>query len=179
MFDKYNKIVYPIATDDQTNTVVYKTLADITTNIRVEPDLIDEFVNYDQRILVDGETPEITSNELYDDPNYHYSVMIVNDRFDWRNDFPLTAGELQSYIRDKYADPNGVHHFEDPYGNVVDNTFQSDDDANGQQFSYPKNVIPITNSEYETRLNEQKRSIKVVRPQFISTVKTIVETNLQ
>lgn len=175
MFNKYNKILYPIITNEDDNTITWKRLADITTNIRVEPKLIDEWVNYDSRILIDGEMPEITANEVYDNPYYHYAVMIANDRFDWRNDFPLTAAELQEFIKEKYAEPNAIHHFEDVDGNVVDNIFSLDESS---EFSYPKNIIPITNTEYEARINEQKRNIKVVRPQYMSTVKTMIENKV-
>ena len=172
MFNKYNKILYPIVTNEDDNTTTQKRLADITTNIRVEPKLIDEWVNYDSRILIDGEMPEVTANEVYDNPYYHYAVMIANDRFDWRNDYPLTSIELQNYIKEKYADPNGIHHFEDVNGNTVDNIFSLDEQS---EFSYPKNIIPITNAEYEIKVNEQKRNIKVVRPEYMSTVKTMIE----
>lgn len=42
MFNKYNKIPYPIITNDEDNTTIWKQLSDITTNIRVESKLIDE-----------------------------------------------------------------------------------------------------------------------------------------
>ena len=173
MFNKFNTIQYPIEINGKT---VYKTVKDITTNIRPDPKILNDYVNFNPRKLIDGETFEITANEEYENPNYHYLVMIANNRYDWRNDRPLTQNEFETMISEKYAGPNNVHHFEDLDGNIVDNIYNN---GSSIEQSYPKNVIPITNREYEQRLNDATRDSRVIKPEYVSTAVTIVESKVK
>lgn len=83
IFELYPTLYYPLDVNGKT---VYKNVSDITSNIRLTQKTIDTALNYDQRVLGDGETFDITANEVYEDPQNHILVMLANDRFDWRND---------------------------------------------------------------------------------------------
>lgn len=172
IFELYPTLYYPLDVNGKT---VYKNVSDITSNIRLTQKTTDTALNYDQRVLGDGETFDITANEVYEDPQNHILVMLANDRFDWRNDTPLSSVEFQSMINEKYSDPYGIHHYEDVDGNIVDNVW--DDDAD-HEFAYPQNIIPITNYEYETRINEAKRHIKVIKQEYSSVVNKLLKDKL-
>ncbi len=173
VFDLYDTIDYPVEINGERT---FKSVRDITSNIRLTKDTIDNIVNYDLRVLGDDETPEITSNEVYDSPFDNILVMLANDRFDWRNDTPVSSTVFQKYVYEKYSDPYGIHHYEDIDGNIVDNLFD-DGDTQGT-FAYPKNVFPITNYEYEQRLNEQKRPIQVIKSQYVNLVNQLIKEKL-
>ena len=173
MFNKFKTIQYPITVNGKT---VYKTVRDITTNIRPDKDVLNDYVNFNPRKLIDGETPEITSNEVYSSPYYHYLVMIANNKYDWRSDRPLNQTEFEEMIAEKYVNPNNVHHFEDINGNIIDNIY---DDGSSIDQSYPKNLVPVTNREYEQRLDEANRDIRVIKPEYISTASTLVSNAIK
>lgn len=173
MFTKYKTINYPIEINGKT---VYKTVRDITTNIRPKPSIMNDYVNFEPRTLIDGETFEITANEEYSNPKYHYLVMLANDSYDWREDRPLTQYELDQTINEKYTDPNAVHHYIDIDGNVIENIFDDGSDI-GQ--CYPKNVIPVTNREYEQEKNDNNRYIRIITPKYVSTAVSIIEDTLK
>lgn len=174
IFEMYPSIQYPIEVKGNT---ILKQISDITSNIRLTQKTIDYSLNYDTRVLGDGESFEITANEVYDDPENHVLVMLANDHFDWRNDIPLSSAELQSMINEKYSEPYGIHHYEDLDGNIVDNVWGDDDEPH--DIMYPHQVIPITNYEYEIRLNEAKRPIKVIKQEFSSVVNRLMKDKLQ
>ena len=98
----------------------------------------------------------MVAEKLYGDPGLHWVLMLLNERYDYLNDFPLDEQSLEVYVDQKYGEGNrneihtifGVPHYEDEFGNIVD----------------PGGVlsIPVTNWEYEFRLNESKRRIKVL-----------------
>lgn len=171
-FDSFNKINYPV---DVNGNTIMKTIVDITTNVRLSQEMIDQTVNYNYSTLTDGETPEITAYEAYDDPYQHHLVILANDRFDHRESYPLTSSEFDSYVNEKYSNPYGIHHYEDINGNIVDNLYNDNQD---NDVVYPKNIIPITNIEYETRINEEKRRIRTIKPQLVSTVNQLIDDTI-
>ena len=172
-FAKYPKINYPFTINGKN---IVKQMTDITTNVRLTPETLQNIVNYDYDVIPDGETPEIISYNSYGTSFNHHLIIIANDKYDWRESTPLTSQEFESYINEKYVDPYGIHHYEDPQGNEIDNTYSDNDD---DDFAYPKNVIPVTNYEYEMRLNEAKRPVKIVKPQYTEIVNELITNSLQ
>jgi hypothetical protein len=69
---------------------------------------------------MDGDTPEIISEKLYGIPDYHWILMLLNQRYDYVNDFPLSIRELEIMIANKYGvAANYIRHFEDELGNTT------------------------------------------------------------
>ena len=151
-FSKLPEIYYNFPVGDRDTLMVVR---DITANIRIVKEVLQNITLYDEYDIVDGETPEIISSKLYGSPLYHWALMVANDKYDYRNDFPLTYDRLEQYIKDKYGEDNinDIHHYENEEGYIVNS-------------DHP-NAIPISNLRYEDKVNEQKRRIKVVSIQLL------------
>jgi hypothetical protein len=78
---------------------------DITRNIRIRKEVLANVTLYDEYDIVDGETPEIIAEKFYGTPEYHWIVMLTNEKFDYLSDFPLEETYLQRHIETKY-NPN-------------------------------------------------------------------------
>jgi hypothetical protein len=130
-------------------------LRDITRNVRILKTVLENISLYDTYDIVEGETPEIVSAKLYGSSQYHWALMIANQRFDYLADWPLTFDRLEQYCKDKYGDPGiyETHHYEDADGYVVNS------DTAG--------ATPISNFTVEDRINESKRSIKIISKQIL------------
>lgn len=132
-------------------------LTDITRNIRFRRDVLANITVYDYYDIIEGETPEIVAEKIYGNAQYHWIVMLVNDRYDYLGDWPLTQANLDQYVIDKYGDAvNSVHHYE-----------------NSKKMTVPSNwpsAVPITNANYEAQVNESKRKIKIISRDLISTI---------
>lgn len=132
-------------------------LTDITRNIRFRRDVLANITVYDYYDIVEGETPEIVAEKIYGNAQYHWIIMLVNERYDYLNDWPLTQPNLDQYIIDKYGETaNNIHHYENASGIVVSSDYPS--------------AVPITNANYEAQLNESKRTIKIISKQLLSTI---------
>lgn len=132
-------------------------MTDITRNIRFRRDILANVTVYDEYDIVDGETPEIIAEKFYGNAQYHWIVMLANERYDYRADFPLQTVDLEIYITDKYGDQaDAVHHYESASGHIVDSDFPG--------------AVSVSNRQYEELLNEQKRRIKIISPAIINTV---------
>lgn len=78
---------------------------DITRNIRVKREILSNISLFDHYDIIDGETPEIISEKFYGTPEYHWVVMLANEKYDWLSDFPLMESDLQKHIAHLY-NPN-------------------------------------------------------------------------
>lgn len=78
-------------------------LTDITANVRFRKEILDKVNLFDYYIIKEGDTPEIVAEKIYDSPMYHWLVMLLNDMYDYRNDWPMTSAALDSYIEAKYG----------------------------------------------------------------------------
>ena len=100
-FSNFPKIVYDF---DLTSGIDYKIVTDITRNVRLRKQILENISLYDYYDIAEGETPEIISEKVYGTPYYHWVIMLVNQRYDYVNDFPLTQLELDTHIDKKYGD---------------------------------------------------------------------------
>lgn len=111
---------------------------------------------YDTYAMKDGETPEIVSDYFYDTPNYHWLIMLANNKYDYINDFPKTQRQLDSMISDKY-------------GPTADNIAYWSKDGRVVDYDTP-GAEPITNRAYANILNESKRTLKIIPKEFVSVI---------
>lgn len=84
------------------NDVKTSIVQDITRNIRFKKEILSNISMYDTYHIVDGETPEMISEKFYGTPEYHWVVMIANEKYDYRSDFPVTEPVLQKHIHTYY-----------------------------------------------------------------------------
>jgi hypothetical protein len=153
-FKDFPKILYEFKVGSKNQTAV---VSDITRNIRFRRDVLSNVTVYDEYDIVDGETPEIIAEKIYGNAEYHWIIMLANDRYDYLEDFPLSSYELEKDITAKYpGNEYGTHHYEDADGYIVNST------AAG--------AVSVSNYEYATRKNEAKRRIKIVSPNLIGTI---------
>jgi hypothetical protein len=112
-FSNFQKIFYDFPTkENQENTL--HILTDITANVRVRKQILENITLYDEYDILDGETPELIAEKIYGNPEYHWIIMLVNQRYDYIRDFPMSVGELYDYVVDKYGveGKDRVHHYE-------------------------------------------------------------------
>jgi hypothetical protein len=108
----------------------------------------------------DGETPEMIADRFYDDAQLHWIILLMNDILNPFYDWPMSQLALESYINEKYDNPNGINHYISvSTGNRVD-----------PQLNPVYDTRPVTNYEYETDLNDEKRNVKLLLPEFTGIV---------
>lgn len=140
------------------NQLVLKPVTDITTNVRLRKEILENITLFDEYDIKEGETPEIIATKVYGSPLYHWVIMLCNQRYNYLEDFPLSRNALDSHVASKYENPAATHHYEDQYNNIV----MSD---------YP-DAYPVSNYDYEDRINESKRRIKLISPGLLSQIMT-------
>ena len=117
-----------------------------------------------------GETPESIADKLYDDPELHWVVLMVNDITDRYHQWPMYEQQFNTYVSEKYDNPDGVHHYEISQSSGDDATkievYNNSALYSGDTDFY-SNASIITNREYEEREQDKKRQIKLLDPAFL------------
>jgi hypothetical protein len=154
-FEKFPQMLYDFDINGQKQV---RLITDVTRNIRFRRDVLSNVTVFDEYDITDGETPEIIAEKLYGNPQYHWIIMLANERFDYRSDFPLPYVELSRYVTDKYGVGNedDIHHYIDSNGFIVD--------------AQNPEATSVSNRQYEEAENEKKRRIKVVPSNIIDVI---------
>lgn len=159
-FRRFDPILYPFTVGSKE---VVNVVRDITTNVRFRKAILENITLFDEYDIVDGETPEIIAHKIYGSSEYHWVIMLCNQRYDYLADFPMQSNVLETYIVDKYGDNvHDVHHYENALGQVVT--------------SDTPDAIAVTNYQYEINANEAKRRIKLISPSLLSQITTQFKT---
>jgi len=153
-FKDFPSFIYQFKVGNTNKTSLVK---DITRNIRFRRDVLANITVYDEYDIVDGETPEIIAEKLYGDAQYHWIIMLANDRYDYIEDFPLAEYQLVRVIAAKYpGTENNIHHYVDANGFVVN--------------SNAPGAVSVSNADDERNKNEAKRRIKIISKNIINTI---------
>ena len=161
MFKQYPDILYPFKFDGKEHL-----LKDITTNVKLQVELVNKVAFFEYYDVLDGETPEIVAHKYYGNPNWHYLILLANEIWDWREFFPKDRLVFENYVKDSYVNPNGIHHYENLQGEII-------------PWHDGEEIIPITNYQYEYALNESKRRIKVINKSIANAVVKAIEDELE
>lgn len=132
--------------------------------------------------IKDGDMPHNISERLYDTVDYWWTILLMNDIYDLDEQWPRTQDQMNRYLSAKYQDKNlqSVHHYINPQGLVADllslriELGLSDND----EVIYQAGLEAVTIEEYEYAVNESKRNIKLVDPDFISQVQLEFEKSM-
>jgi hypothetical protein len=161
------------------------TVRDITTNVRFRKDILENVVAFEVYDIQDGESPEKISENLYGSPYYHWVIMLVNERYDYLNDFPMAQRELEGLIDQKYGeDKFAIKQYETVEiknssgrvllkpGLVVSSTYTFSYNDLGANIVVPNSqcTVPISNYDFEFRRNESLRQIKVLAPELLDEI---------
>lgn len=189
---------FPLTYYKLTDSNALDIVTNITSRFIIESNIKDNIVLYQKYSIKDGDTPDNIAAKLYDDPEKHWLVMLVNNILDIESDWPLPYENLIRYIDEKYMPENGNQYDginyakQNIYGyyrkettsyngistsklfqidsNTYSDLIESINDeivlADGNTIIY--NIEKETKSyyDYELELNEEKRNIKLLRPEF-------------
>jgi hypothetical protein len=187
---KYFNTLPKIAQNINGKTTVYTNLM---TRISVTSDLLDNPVNYYDYDVQDGDTPEIIAHKYYGDVYRYWVVMFANQYLDPQWDWPMDGKLFQQYMQEKYTQVNPkniVHHYEKTitqynsahqttkvdsvaldavsYNSTLEETYFVN--AFGEQIKVTIDKQAVTLYDYEERLNETRRSIKLLNVNLVNEI---------
>ena len=150
--------------------------------IKIRDDLSDVILGFEKYTIKNNQRPDQVAEEVYGNVNYDWVVLLVNNIINVYDEWPMTEQELYNYMVRKYGkdDVEGIHHWVTQEVRSTRGDIQLRADMQvPENFEYtrvdgtlvPKEdlVRPISNYDYESGLNDYKRGIHVLKPQFLNS----------
>jgi hypothetical protein len=169
--------------------------------VRFRDNLNALYVSSTRYTIQQGETPEQVSNKQYGSPEWYWTILILNNIIDVKNDWPVSDYELDVSIEKKYGENQDKIKFWETTELYENNNLileggviiEYNEDTPAQQVAgyYPSYTFttptgsllsgsqvmtPITNREYEYRENENKKEIFLIRSEFLTTMQEEIKT---
>ena len=145
-------------------------VTDIFRRVKARNKIADNVTMLDKYDVKEGEKPEDIAYKVYGDADYFWIVTLVNNIVNRYYDWPLDSFSFQEYIKDKYSNPDGIHHYE-----VTQSSGKQSGDGPADYThkievnSTHPGAQSVSNREYEQRLQDQKRQINLLLPQYVGT----------
>jgi len=164
-FSQFPKVLYDINGNGNV-----KVLPDIFRRIKIRSKIKDNFALLDRYDVENGETPETVAYKVYGSTDYWWVVCLMNNIVDRNYDWPMDYQTFEIFVNDKYDNPAGVHHYEklQPSGHTTAEG-PADYDHYVEVNSTDPDGQSVSNYEYEQRLQDQKRQIKILNPSYLPT----------
>ena len=132
--------------------------------------------------------PDNVAYKVYNDATVDWVVLLSNNYTNIQSEWPLLQNDFDRYLLDKYGTYeklNEVHHYETSEIKNVDGatitpaglTVASDysvtyyDAATGQEVEKENTATEVTNYEYESKIEDEKRNIYLLKPMYLNVIK--------
>ena len=164
-FERFPLMAYDVAADGN-----YKLLTNILKRVKLRTGLASGSFLFDSYDVIDGEKPEDVAFKLYGDPELHWVILMTNNITDRYYQWPLTQPQFQEHLEDKYGAGNedSVHHYEKTQDSgPTSGSGPSDYSHLVECNSDEENPSIITNRQYEQRLQDKYRQIRLLDPRYL------------
>ena len=193
-FRELPNLEYQSFLSDAISSKEYLTVKNLFRRNKLRDDLQNVFTLFNKYEIVEGARPDTVAEEFYGSAELDWVVLMTAGIINVRDEWPLSNYQLYQYAEQKYGIENltNFYNYETievkdsndrlilPAGKDVNEDFTLNYSDNGSKVSLSAVDVRrgITNWEYETRKNEEKSSIFLLRQeylqQFLSDMKEIM-----
>ena len=167
----------------------YITVKNLFKRVFLREDIYQNLTFFKKYSVVGDDRPDNVASQVYEDSTLDWLVLLANNIINVQNEWPLPQEDFNRHLLDTYNDDydkiyNGVHHYEtievkDSNGVIiVSEGLEVSEDFSTTYYDYfigglttANNITrPVTNYKYEENLENKKREIFILKPEYISVV---------
>jgi len=196
-FRKIPDFEYVSRLKDQQGISDYIKVKNLFKRVKIRDEIFQEITFFTKYKIVGDDRPDNVAYDVYNNETYDWIILLSNNIINIQTEWPLTQNSFDRYLFDKYNDYNtlynGIHHYESreiknskgitvfPSGlNVPANyTFSYYDWWIDSQTDAGNISVPVTNYEYEEKIENDKRNIYILKPSYTNLVMNDIMTELE
>ena len=155
-------------------------------------DIFQDLMYFTKYQIIGDDRPDNVAHKIYGDKNLDWIVLASNNIVNIHSEWPLTQRQFDEYLMNKYDNLDRIygeiHHYETtevvnsdgvvivPEGMHVESDYSIqfyDSPAERYTIKYP--VKSVSNYDYETKIEEEKRNIYLLKPRYVNIAKDDLE----
>ena len=155
---------------------------------KIREDIFQNLAFFEKYKIIGDDRPDNVAFEVYEDSKLDWIVLLSNNVLNVQSEWPLPQTDFDRFLLDKYGDYdtlyNDIHHHETeevknsqgvtivPAGLQVDSSYSVSyyDFFIEQQITIENIAIPVTNYEYEEKIDDNKRNIFLLKEDYVGIV---------
>lgn len=165
----------------------YVEVKNLFKRAKLREDIEQNLSFYQAYNIIGDERPDQVAAKIYNDENLDWVVLLANNILNVQTEWPLPQLAFDKYVLEKYGSYENLystHHYETtevrnssgftivPAGLTVQQSYSVSyyDDGLGSVQTASNFAVPITNYEYEIRIENDKRQIFIIKPAYLNIV---------
>ena len=155
---------------------------------KIRDDIFQELAFFEKYKISGNDRPDNVAFEVYRDSKLDWVVLLANNILNIQSEWPLLQDDFDRYLVEKYGDYNalynGIHHYETseiknsqgvtivPSGLEVSSpyTISYYDYLTSLQVDTGNIAVPVTNYDYEIKLEDAKRNIFLLKKEYLGII---------
>ena len=181
-FSHYPKISYNVSGIKEPTKL--KIAVDIMNRTKIKDVLLDDIVQFEPYSIPENERPDVTAVKIYGDVKFTWLIFIMNEMHNPIWDWPLGTREFITYLQSKYGSvryaQQNIHHYErilrhrveqkGPNDSIPEYKITCDFDTYTSLPDTDRGIVYYY--DYENKINEAKRDIKLIKTEYASMIFT-------
>ena len=187
-FSNLGEFLYVNRTNDGRSDGDYSITKNFFKRAKLREDIFQDLAFFTKYSVLGDDRPDNVADLIYGDASLDWVVLIANNIVNVQSEWPMSQGDFNTYVTEKYADEetlySGIHHYEANEVKTNDGSIiiaSGTRVSAGQSVSYfdedsSQHVVrtdiasPVTNYMFEDQLNQEKRNSFVLKPNSTNKV---------
>ena len=187
-FSQVPNLAYVDRTPGEKTISAYKTVKNLFKRAKLREDIFSDLTYFTKYQIIGDERPDNVAEKFYDDPTLDWVILLANNITNIQTEWPLRENSFNNFLIDKYGSEVGIsstHHYEctgvkntagvviAPEGLTIDKDFTVtyyDKNSSAGIVTASNLAETITNYDYESKIEDDKRNIFVLKPEYLSVV---------
>ena len=187
-FSQVPNLEYVDRTPGEKTISAYKTVKNLFKRAKLREDIFSDLTYFTKYQIIGDERPDNVAEKFYDDPTLDWVILLANNITNIQTEWPMSENSFNNFLIDKYGSQVGIssiHHYEctgvkdtlgvviAPEGLTIDKDYSVtyyDQYASAGIVTATNLAETITNYDYESKLQNEKRNIFVLKPEYLSVV---------
>ena len=180
-FRQLPELDYPSLDNNRTSVYDFQTVKNLFKRAIVRNDIFDEITAFTKYSVEGDERPDQIAYDFYKDSGLDWVILTTNNIIHVRDEWPMSNRDFLTYLNEKYSSEqlSNIHHYEtkiirdsngkliQPEGLTVPEDHSITFIDNGVLRTESK-LTSFTFLEHETSLNDKKRDINILRPEYLT-----------
>ena len=155
-------------------------------------DIFQDLTFFTKYQVMGDDRPDNIAYDLYNDPSLDWVILLSNNIINIQTEWPMPQADLDRYLLEKYGSYEAqeeIHHYETIEVKnssgvvVVEEGLTVESDFSVEFYDWMIDSLetkqgittPITNYEYEMKIEDDKRNIFALKPRYLNIVKDDLE----